>query len=95
MGISIDGSGSNGFFALRFNRNTNASDVSLVVEGSDALTNDAPWTGIATNVLGSWGGATNVYESGTGTPIVVRVQDTTAQSGAATNRFLRLRVTRP
>ena len=48
--------------------------------------------GIATNIAGTWGGATNVIESGTSTPVTVTVQDT---APPATNRFLRLRVTRP
>ena len=82
----------NGFFALRFNRNTNANDITLIAEGSYNATNDAPWNGIATNLNGSWGGATNVSESGTSSPVSVSVQDIAAN---ATNRFLRLRVTRP
>jgi hypothetical protein len=93
---AMNGDTSTGLFALRFNRNTNASDITLIAEGSDGATNNATWKGIATNILGSWGGATNVIESGTGTPVSVSVQDTTTPpSGAATNRFLRLRVTRP
>lgn len=88
---SLGGELADGFFALRFNRNTNASDVTLVVEGSESATNGAPWQGIATNVLGSWGGATNIVEAGTGTPVTVSVAD----PSPATNRFLRLRVSRP
>ncbi len=82
----------NGFFVLNFNRNTNASDITLIAEGSYGATNDAAWNGIATNISGSWGGAPNVTESGTGTPVTVTVQDA---ASPATNRFLRLRVTRP
>ena len=78
--------------ALQFHRDPGASDVTLVVEGAYAVTNGAPWTGIATNSDGSWGGATNVTETGTGTPLNVMVQDTAA---LATKRFLRLRVTKP
>lgn len=77
---------------IRFHRNTNAHDVTLVVEGSVAASNDAIWSGIATNRLGSWGAVTNVVEVGTGTPVVVTVRDAGFPS---TNRFLRLRVTRP
>ncbi|HEY8240377.1 MAG TPA: hypothetical protein VIH35_02980, partial [Kiritimatiellia bacterium] len=73
-----------------FNWNTNASDATIYVEGANALSNGAPWTGIATNRNGSWGGATNVIEGG-GNPAPVNVTDT--QPG--TNRFLRLRVTHP
>lgn len=82
----------NGVAALLFNRNTNAVDVTLIVEGSNAATNNVAWSGVATNSIGSWGGATNVVESGAGSPVVVAIPDTAT---AATNRFLRLRVTRP
>ena len=82
----------NGFFALNFNRNTNANDITLIAEGNYDLTNSAAWNGIATNIAGSWGGAANVTETGTGTPVAVSIQD---PAPTATNRFLRLRVTRP
>ena len=82
---------SNGFFQLRFNRNTNATDVTLIVESAFAATNGAPWRGIATNIQGSWGGAANVAETGTGTPVSVAVREPVP----ATNRYMRLRVTRP
>ncbi len=82
----------NGFFALNFSRNTNANDITLIAEGNYDLTNSATWNGIATNIAGSWGGATNVTETGSGTPVSVSVAD---NAPFATNRFLRLRVTRP
>ena len=88
----MDCARTNGFFALRFHRNTNAYDVTLLVEGSFSAANDAAWSGLATNRDGSWGGATNVSESGSASPMTVTVGDTVAP---ATNRFLRLRVTRP
>lgn len=88
----MDRAVTNGVFALRFNRNTNATDVTLIVEGAFSATNEATWNGIATNSQGSWGGAANVNETGTGSPVNVTVQDAIP---AATNRFLRLRVTRP
>jgi len=50
-----------------------------------------PGAATPANVLGSWGGAANAIEMPAGTPVVVRVDD----SVPATNRFLRLRVTRP
>lgn len=81
-----------GLPALRFRRNTNATDVTLIAERSNSLTNNAAWSGIATNINGSWGGALNVTETGTGSPVTVNVRDTSA---SATNRYLRLRVTRP
>lgn len=78
-----------GGFALSFSRNTGATDVTIVVEGAPVVTNDA-WAGIATNSGGSWGGDTNVTESGTGTPVSVSVR-----SLGETNRFLRLKVWTP
>lgn len=82
----------NGLFALRFNRNTNATDVSLFVEATGSVSNGAPWQGIATNLGGSWGAATNVTENGGGTPVSVTVTD---PAGPTSNRYLRLRVTTP
>jgi hypothetical protein len=77
---------------LMFNRSTNAVDVTIIVEGSSFAINDSPWAGIATNSNGSWGGATNVVEMGTSTPVRVLVSDMAMDP---TNRFLRLRITRP
>ena len=81
-----------GIFSLRFPRDTNAVDATLIVEGAYATTNDTEWIGFATNIAGSWGSATNVIELGG--PIVVDVTVPDVAS-PATNRFLRLRVTRP
>ena len=83
---------SNEWFLLWFNRNTNAADVTLMVEGAYALTNNAAWNGVATNVRGSWGNAANVAETGATNPAKVTVREPVA---AATNRFMRLRVTWP
>ncbi|MFH0880587.1 MAG: choice-of-anchor Q domain-containing protein [Lentisphaerota bacterium] len=83
---------SNEFFMLNFNRNTNAGDVTLIVEGTDSPTNNAAWNGIATNIDGTGWNSTNVNESGSGTPVNVRAGDSTPES---TNRYLRLRVTKP
>ena len=88
---AMNGQLTSGLFALGFNRNTNASDVTLIVEGANSVSNNAAWNGMATNVNGSWGGATNVAEVGTTNPLAVTVQDVSA----GTNHFLRLRVTRP
>ena len=81
-----------GNFGFMFNRNPQAYDVTMIVERTPSIANGTVWFGIATNVGGSWGGATNIVEAGTGTPVSVTVQDS---SGFATNRFMRLRVTRP
>jgi autotransporter-associated beta strand protein len=87
----MNGGRTNGVLALKFFRDGTATDATLYVEGSYTATNGADWVGIATNLAGSWGGSTNVTEVGAA-PINVTVQDSEA---SATNRFLRLRVTRP
>lgn len=81
----------NGLFALRFTRATNATDATLYVQGSFAATNDAVWQSIAINSNGRWAGAASVTETGA-SPVTVTVGDI---SPVATNRYLRLRVTRP
>ena len=87
LGLDTDGPP-----ALVFNRNPNATDVRFTVEAANAVSNGAAWRGIATNSGGSWLGATNVDESGTGNPVVCTVTDPVALES---NRFLRLRVSRP
>lgn len=88
----VTGAASNGIAYLIFSRNTDATDATLIVERSNSLTNHATWSGIATNLGGSWGGATNAAETGAGVTVSVSVYDNTV---AATNRFMRLRVVRP
>jgi len=73
---------------LEFNRNPHATDIQIIVEGTDALVDGAAWRGVATNIGGSWGGATNVSENGSGNPVVCTVTDPVA---VESNRFLRLR----
>jgi hypothetical protein len=63
----------------------------LIAGGANDLLT-APWLGIATNIDGAGWNSTNVTETGTGSPVSVTIQDNAAYS---TNRFLRLRVTRP
>jgi hypothetical protein len=79
-------------FAIKFNRDTNATDVTLVVEGADTVVNGALWNGITTNKDGMWSPTGMVIETGNGSPKSVTVQDT---SSNATSRYLRLRVIRP
>lgn len=81
----------NGLFTLRFTRSTNAVDATIAVEGSYTATNGANWIGIALNSNGTWSGTATVTEDAAN-PANVTVRDT---EPAATNRFLRLRVTRP
>ena len=77
---------------LVFNRNTDMDDATLIVQGSHSVSNGAIWSGLATNINGSWGGASNVSESGSGNPVTCYVQDVIP---LLSNRFLRLKITRP
>ena len=81
----------NGQFLVLFNRVNSATDIVYEVEGAYLPTNNALWLGIATNVIGSWGGSTNVNDNNTAA--VHRVLVTDLEIG--TNRSLRLKVTRP
>jgi len=83
---------SNSLPVLLFNRNTNAVDTTVIVQGAFTITNETTWKGLATNINGTWGGTPNVVESGISNPVICMVQDATP---APTNRFLRLEVTRP
>jgi len=83
----------NGMNGVKFNRNTNASDVTIFVEATCDVSNNTTWAGIATNRYGSWGGALNVIEIPmTNLPRVVVVQDPVTNE---LSRAIRLRVTRP
>jgi len=79
----------NGAPVTLFNRNPNAIDVTLIVESTTNLL-DASWSGLATNVAGSWGASPWVTETGAGSPRTV-----TLEPPDANNRMYRLRVTRP
>ena len=81
----------NGQFLVLFNRVNSATDIVYEVEGAYLPTNNATWLGIATNVIGSWGGSTNVNDNNTAAVHRVRVTDLLI----GTNRSLRLKVTRP
>jgi len=87
----MGGSLAAGVLSLTFNRNTNATDVTLIVEASDSLANHATWTGITTNKLGVWNPPVAV-ETGAGSPVQVRVHDIVT---AGTSRYMRLIVTIP
>jgi len=80
-----------GTLSLVFNRDTNATDVVYVVQGSDSVANNAVWVGIATNTGGVWSPPVAV-ETGSGNPVSVRVPDSVT---GGTNRFLRLQVALP
>lgn len=88
---NLEAARSGGTLSLLFNRNTNAVDVTLIVEGSASLTNDLGWVGIATNIAGTWFPPVAI-ETGSSSPVSVTVTDNL--SGEA-SRYLRLRVTQP
>jgi autotransporter-associated beta strand protein len=87
----MNGTLAGGTLSLVFNRNTNATDVTMIVEASSSLDNSAIWVGVATNTLGVWS-PPPASEVGIGTPVVVTVNDPVP---SGTNRFMRLRVTQP
>lgn len=79
--------------AVQFRRNTNAVDVTFLVEAAPSIRDAPVWAALATNRLGSWGGATNVAEQPTNTGAnTVQVWNS---DGSATSGVMRLRVTRP
>ena len=86
-----------GKLTLTHNRNTAATDVTLIVQGADSL--NGTWTDLANSVAGTpmvglIGGIT-VSETGTGASRTVKVGDLYLASDAAhPKRFLRLKVVR-
>lgn len=78
---------------LTFLRLDAATDVTYFAESAYAATNDADWVAIASNKLGTWYGPATFGEValGGGTNRAT-VTDTVT---GATNRFMRLRVSRP
>jgi hypothetical protein len=84
---------SNGVLQLQFKRATGAIDLTYIVEGSYAVTNQAAWTAVNSNYHGgAWSDPAGAAESGAGSAVNVTVNDNVA---GATNRYLRLRVTKP
>lgn len=81
-----------GHFQFIFSRNTNANDVTFIIEESPDLHNPELWTGMVTNRFGSWMGASNIAESSYFSPAarVSIIIDPKEMS-----RYYRLRVTRP
>ncbi len=88
----MEPSGEDGVPRLLFRRNTNATDVILIVEGADAMDAAAVWRGIATNLAGIWNPPEVVEEEGAGNPMTCTVTD---PEPLASNRFLRLKVELP
>jgi microcystin-dependent protein len=77
---------------IRFPRNTNATDVTFLLQRTAGLNNSNAWTAIATNSLGGWTPPAIVTETGATNPVNVSVSD------ARTNRpsaDYRLQITWP
>jgi hypothetical protein len=87
------GTQASGQLNLTFLRLDAATDVTYFAESAYAATNDADWVAIASNKLGTWYGPATFGEVvlGGGTNRAT-VTDTVT---GATNRFMRLRVSRP
>jgi hypothetical protein len=84
---------SNSVLQLKFLRYTNAADITYIVEGAYGVTNGAEWIGLNTNEhSGAWTDPAYVAEAGAGPTLSVTVSDPVA---GATNRYMRLRVTKP
>jgi len=85
---------SNGWFQINFTRNTDATNLAYRVEAANILANGGDWSCILSNINASgWLGPASCVESVASNGIAeVTVTDIAT---AATNRFLRLRVTRP
>lgn len=82
----------NGAARLLIQRVNSATDIVYHVEGACQIVNGASWSVISSNVLGTWDPPATVDDNNTGAVHEVRIVDTVS---AATNRFLRLRVSRP
>ena len=77
---------------IHFPRNTNATDVTFLLQRAAGLNNSNAWTAIATNSLGAWTPPAIVTETGATNPVNVSVSD------ALTNRpsaDYRLQITWP
>lgn len=88
VGTVVDGR-----YGVQFNRHSAATDVTIRVEATSNLTlGAAGWICIASNVAGSWGGASNITEDATAQPSRVTLCD---PESASPIRFFRLQVARP
>ena len=83
-------SGTN-YLALRFPRNTAATDITYVVQGNNNLADHNSWGPVSTWSGGVWSPSGNVLESGTNPVTNIEVRDSVPVS-ATPRRFLRLEV---
>jgi uncharacterized repeat protein (TIGR01451 family) len=73
-------------FSITFRRARDASDVAIVVQGTDNVSGG--WTNIWSSVTNAFGGGTNPYE-------IITVTDPVPPENVPIGRFFRLNVTRP
>jgi uncharacterized repeat protein (TIGR01451 family) len=73
-------------FSITFRRARDASDVAIVVQGTDNVSGG--WTNIWSSVTNAFGGGNNPYE-------IITVTDPVPPENVPIGRFLRLNVTRP
>ena len=81
-----------GACVLRFNRNPDATDVTLLLETTRDLHRNPSWSPIATNTQGIWTGLADISESATNQPVSVTVRPAVP---SAAQSFFRLQVSRP
>lgn len=90
----VSATNNGGTLAFEFNWNTNSTDVSLIVEGSSAATDNAMWAGIASNMDGAGWSSTSATIATNLATVPPQISVRLINPGG-TNRFLRLRVTQP
>jgi hypothetical protein len=73
-------------FSITFRRAKQATDITILVQAADSLTN--AWTNIWTSATNAYGGGTNTFE-------IITVTDPVPSENVSSGRFLRLNVTRP
>ncbi len=78
---------------IHFLRNRNALDVTMIVQGADAITNGVIWQNLAINQGGGWMSEYSFSEDDIGEGLVLCHQQDAGP--LVTNRFMRLKVTRP
>jgi autotransporter-associated beta strand protein len=83
---------SNGILTIVFNQNAAAVDATLYVDATFSPANDTTWTAVNICSNGIWQAPSRVNQSGVYPSFITTVRDAIP---AATNRVMRLRVTRP
>jgi hypothetical protein len=78
--------------AIRFPRNTNATDVVFTFQRAANIGASTVWSGIATNQSGVWSPSAIVTQSGTTNPVQVIITDWPTNTPAA---FYRLKLDWP